>query len=277
MNQYQQPPLDFKKLRPIFLVVIAVIFLLSVGKFWITLQPGERGVIFRKFSSGLDKENIYTPGFIVIAPWNEMYVYEVKEQKEEEDMDVLDKNGLSIRIDITVRFHPVYDKIGHLHEEFGTNYVSRLVIPEVRSSVRKVMGRYEAEEIYSTKRSEVEGAIVEESAIILAENNVVMKTLLIRSISLPDKIRIAIDDKLKQEQEAAAYKYRLEKEESEAKRKIIAAQGEAESNRIVNSSLTDKLLKMRGIEATLKLAESPNAKVVVVGGKDGMPLILGNN
>ena len=141
-----------------------------------------------------------------------------------------------------------------------------------------VMGRYEAEEIYSTKRSEVENAIVEETALVLQANNVTMKTLLIRSITLPDKIRMAIDDKLKQEQEAAAYKYRLEKEESEAKRKIIAAQGEAEANRIVNSSLTPNLLKMRGIEATLKLAESPNAKVVVVGGgKEGLPLILGNN
>lgn len=193
-------------------------------------------------------------------------------------MNVLDKNGLAIRIDVTVRFHPVYDKIGYLHEEFGASYVTRLVIPEVRSSVRKVMGRYEAEEIYSTKRSEVESAIVEESALILRENNVAMKTLLIRSITLPDKIRIAIDDKLKQEQEAAAYKYRLQKEESEAKRKIIAAKGESEANRIVNSSLTDKLLKMRGIEATLELAKSPNSKVVIVGGgKNGLPLILGNN
>ena len=274
----QQPQFDLKKIRPLIFIVFGVFLLLSVGKFWVTIQPGERGVIFRKFSTGLDKGNIYPPGFTIIAPWNEMYIYEVKEQKEEESMDVLDKNGLSIRLDVTVRFHPVHDKIGHLHEEFGATYVQRLVGPEVRSSVRKVMGRYEAEEIYSTKRSEVEGAIVEETALVLHDNNVTMKTLLIRSITLPDKIRIAIDDKLKQEQEAAAYKYRLEKEESEAKRKIIAAKGEAESNRIVNSSLTPALLKMRGIEATLKLAESPNAKVVVVGGgKNGLPLILGNN
>ncbi|HHZ64961.1 MAG TPA: prohibitin family protein [Flavobacteriales bacterium] len=274
----QQPQFDIKKLKPLIFIIFGVFLLLSIGKFWITIQPGERGVIFRKFSTGLDKGNIYTPGFTIIAPWNEMYVYEVKEQKEEESMDVLDKNGLSIRLDVTVRFHPIYDRIGHLHEEFGATYVSRLVGPEVRSAVRKVMGRYEAEEIYSTKRSEVENAIVEETALVLQANNVTMKTLLIRSITLPDKIRMAIDDKLKQEQEAAAYKYRLEKEESEAKRKIIAAQGEAEANRIVNSSLTPNLLKMRGIEATLKLAESPNAKVVVVGGgKEGLPLILGNN
>ena len=180
-----------------------------------------------------------------------------------------------MNIEITVRFHPTYAQIGFLHEEFGKSYIDRLVIPEVRSSARKVMGRYEAEEIYSTKRNEVESAIIEETKDILAGNNVEMKALLIRSIRLPEKIRQAIDDKLKQEQEAAAYRYRLEKEASEAERKRIAAEGEAAANKIVNSSLTESLLKMRGIEATIELSKSNNSKVVVIGsGENGMPLIL---
>ena len=83
---------------------------------------------------------------------------------------------------------------------------------------------------------------------------------------------------IQQEQEALAYQFRLEKEKSEAERKRIAAEGEAKANRIINNSLTPNLLKMRGIEATSKLAESPNSKVIVVGsGKDGLPIILGNN
>ena len=215
------------------------------------------------------------PGFHFIAPWNDVFVYEVKEQKVEESMDILDKNGLSMNIEITVRFNPNYSQIGFLHEEFGKSYIDRLVIPEVRSSARKVMGRYEAEEIYSTKRNEVESAIIEETKDILAGNNVEVKALLIRSIRLPEKIRQAIDDKLKQEQEAAAYRYRLDKESSEAERKRIAAEGEAAANKIVNSSLTESLLKMRGIEATIELSKSNNSKVVIIGsGENGMPLIL---
>jgi regulator of protease activity HflC (stomatin/prohibitin superfamily) len=102
--------------------------------------------------------------------------------------------------------------------------------------------------------------------------------LLIRSIQLPDQIRIAIESKLQQQQEALAYQFRLDKEKSEAERKRIAAEGEARANNIVNSSLSDKLLKMRGIEATLELSKSPNSKIVIVGSsKDGLPLILGNN
>jgi regulator of protease activity HflC (stomatin/prohibitin superfamily) len=266
-----------QKVNPFVIIAGAIFFFLMLvgSQVAVTIKPGERAIIFRKFTSGLDKEHIFQPGFHLIAPWNDIYVYEVKEQKVEESMDILDKNGLSMNIEITVRFNPTYTQIGFLHEEFGKSYVDRLVIPEVRSSARKVMGRYEAEEIYSTKRNEVETAIIEETKDILAENNVEMQALLIRSIRLPEKIRQAIDDKLKQEQEAAAYRYRLDKEESEAERKRIAAEGEAAANRIVNSSLTPNLLKMRGIEATIELSKSNNSKVVVIGsGENGMPLIL---
>jgi len=266
-----------QKINPLIIVAGAVFFFLIMmgSQIAVTINPGERGVVFRKFTTGLDKENTFKPGFHLIAPWNDIYIYEVKEQKVEESMDILDKNGLSMAIDITVRYNPTFAKIGYLHEEFGRSYVDRLVIPEVRSSVRKVMGRYEAEEIYSTKRNEVESTIIEETKSILAENNVIMKALLIRSIRLPEKIRMAIDDKLKQEQEAAAYRYRIDKESSEAERKRIAAEGEAAANKIINSSLTPSLLKMRGIEATIELSKSNNSKVVIIGsGEDGMPLIL---
>lgn len=274
--------MDNRKLLPI--VVITVIALIVVvglsSSIFYTIQSNERAVIFKKFSGGLDKDNIVQPGFNIKAPWNDLYVYDVSENQAEETMDVLEKNGLSISVDISVRFHPMYEKIGEIHETFTRDYVNRLVIPEVRSTVRQVMGRFTAEEIYSTKRSEVEQAIITETERVLgnANNNIQMKALLIRSINLPAKIKTAIESKLQQEQEALAYRFRLDRETSEAERKRIAAEGESTANKIINNSLTDALLKMRGIEATLKLAESPNAKVVVIGqGEGGLPLILGNN
>jgi len=269
-----------KKQQSLIVIGLAVLFVVILlgNRLFITLDATERGVIFRPFSTGLDKENILSPGFHMIAPWNDVYVYDVKEQKSEEPMDVLSRNGLSINIDITVRFYPNYSKIGYLYEGFRLDYANLLVIPEVRSTVRQVAGRYTAEEIYSTKRQEVEKAIIDEAGLKLKENNIQMQALLIRSINLPNEIRKAIELKLTQEQEALAYRFKLEKETSEAERKRIAAEGEARANKIINSSLTPQLLKMRGIEATLKLGESQNSKVVIIGsGKDGMPLILGNN
>lgn len=264
----------------IIITVVAVVVLLLIfgSQMFFVLKPGERAVIFKKFSGGLDKDNIFVPGFHAIAPWNDVVKYDVKEQKSEETMDVLDKEGLSINVDVTIIFNPFYDKIGYLHENIGENYVSVMVIPNVRSAVRAVTGRYTAEEIYSTKRGEVEAEIIEATRSALAQKNIEMKDLLIRSIKLPEKIMQAIENKLQQQQEALAYQFRLDRERSEAERRRIEAQGIADYNKIISASLTPNILKQKGIDATLELANSPNSKVVVVGtGDEGLPLILGGS
>lgn len=274
--------MDNRKYLPLIIVgfiTVLVIFSFASSIFY-RIEASERAVLFKTLSGTLEKDAIIGPGWHVKAPWNEIYRYEVSESKVEETMDVLDKNGLNISVDVTVRFHPKYNAIGTIQENFRGDYIQRLVIPEARSTVRQVMGRYTAEEIYSTKRPDVEASIKEETRLVLGAegNDVEMKSLLIRSIKLPEQIKMAIENKLKQEQEALAYQFRLEKEKSEAERKRIAAEGEATANKIINSSLTPELLRMRGIEATKEIANSPNAKVIVIGGgDDGLPLILNGN
>lgn len=268
-----------RRIPLIILSIVAFFVLLGVSSsLFFTLNPSESAVIFYPFGKGLDKENILGEGFHMKAPWNETVIYDVSEISSDENMDITDKNGLLIHIDVTVRYKPQADKIGYLHQSFKGDYQTRFVVPEARSITRQIMAQFTAEEIYSTKRAEVEATIKSETAKKFHANYVSFIDILIRSIKLPDQIRESIQNKLQQQQEALAYQYRLEKEKSEAERKRIAAEGESRANNIINNSLTDKLLKMRGIEATLELAKSPNTKVIVVGsGKDGMPLILGNN
>lgn len=264
----------YKKLIIIASVLVLALIIFGSSMFYI-VQPGERGIIFRPFGSGLDTSYVSDPGLRVVAPWNEFIVYNVQERTTEETMDVLDKEGLSINVEISVRYNPIPLKLPYLHQRFGKEYVNQLIIPEVRSTVRQVMGRYTAEEIYSTRRAEVESEIINETTQKLQDNYVHTRAVLIRSINLPSQIKNAIEMKQQQEQEAKAYQYRLQKEESEAERKRIEAEGEARANNIISNSLTPNLLKMRGIEATLKLANSNNAKTVVIGsGSDGLPLIL---
>lgn len=246
---------------------------------FITLQPGERGVLFKRFSGGLDKENIYTPGFHVVAPWNQMFRYDVREQQLEEEMEVLSRNGLNIKVDVTVRYNPKYNKIGDLHAKFGRGFTNTLVRPETRSAVRKIIGRYEPEELYSTKRDEVQQLIQQDLEKSLDANYIDLKASLIRGIELPEKVKNAIEVKIEAEQSALKYKYILQQEQQEAERIIIAAKAKAEANKIISSSLTSNILKDKGIEATLQLANSPNSKIVIVGGdgSGGLPMILGGN
>jgi len=260
----------------VFLALIAIIIFSNAT--FLTIEAGERGVLFKRFAGGLDKENIYSPGFHVIAPWNDMYKYDVREQQIEEEMEVLSSNGLNIVVDVTIRFHPQYNEIGDLHESFGINYRETLVRPEMRSAAREVVGRFIPEELYSTKRDEVQTMIRADLEKTLNKNHLALKAVLIRDIELPDKVKTAIEEKLEAEQSALKYEFILAQERKEAERKIIEAEAKAASNRLLNASLSTNILRDKGIEATLELAKSPNTKIVVVGGSgDGLPLILNNN
>jgi regulator of protease activity HflC (stomatin/prohibitin superfamily) len=146
----------------------------------------------------------------------------------------------------------------------------------MRSETRKIVGQFTPEEIYSTKRQEVQTSVEEGLRVALKGKHVVVEAILIRNVDLPEKLKAAIAEKLEEEQRAEKMVYTLDRERQEATRKAIEAKGIAEFQRIVSQGLTKDLLRWKGIEATGQLASSPNAKVVVIGsGSDGLPLILG--
>ena len=195
-----------------------------------------------------------------------------------EKIKVLSSNGLEIQIDASAWYLPVYKDLGNLHQSLGENYLDRVIKPAIRSAARSVVGRYLPDELYSTKRDAIQVEIFQETKKILEKQYVQLNEVLVRDVTLPNTIKDAIERKLKQEQESLEYEFRLVTAAKEAEKVIIEAQGKADANRILSASLTDKILRDKGIEATLELAKSPNSKVVVIGsGKDGMPLILGDN
>lgn len=269
--------LNFPKLGlPIIFAVIIVIIFFS--KSFVTVEAGEAGVLWKRFAGGVViDEPALGEGFHVVAPWNKVYIYEVRQQELFEKMKVLSSNGLEIQIDASAWYLPVYKDLGNLHQSLGENYLDRVIKPAIRSAARSVVGRYLPDELYSTKRDAIQVEIFQETKKILEKQFVQLNEVLVRDVTLPNTIKDAIERKLKQEQESLEYEFRLVTAAKEAEKVIIEAQGKADANRILSASLTDKILRDKGIEATLELAKSPNSKVVVIGsGKDGMPLILGD-
>lgn len=279
MNRQQQPQLpQLPKgiIAIVFFVILAIIF---ISKSTITIKGGHRGVLYRTLGEGIvTDEPALNEGFQFMAPWNKVDIYEIRQQNMFiKDMEVLSSNGLEIKLDVSVLFQPKVDQLGLLHQTKGTGYDQVVIIPEIRSAARSVVGRYTPEQLYSSKRDAIQKEIYEEVRGKVAKQFVQINDVLVRDVTLPTSIKNAIERKLKQEQESLEYEFRLVKAEKEAEKQRIEARGKADANRILSASLTDKILKDKGIEATLKLSESPNSKVVIVGGKDGMPLILGNN
>ena len=257
--------------------VVGLIFLVMFGSsMFYTIDPGEKGILFKKFGGGLDKETIYGQGFHVIAPWNTLHVYDVKIHETFEKMEVLSKNGLSIKIDLSFRYMPIQEKIGYLHDEIGRNYLERIIKPEIRSVTREVIGNYLPEELYSTKREAIEDEIEALTRDKVEVKYLTLDAILIRDVTLPLTLRNGIEKKLVQEQESLEYEFKIDKARKEAERKEIEARGISEFQRIVNRTITPQLLKWKGVEATQEIAKSTNAKVIVIGNGDGdLTIILG--
>ena len=274
----QQPQFQFPKgILPI--VFIGIILLIFISKSTVTLEAGEAGVLWKRFGGGVVTDQPpLGEGFHLVAPWNKVIVYETRQQELTEKMKVLSSNGLDIQLEATAWYQPVTAELGFLHQTKGTNYLDRVLKPAMRSATRSVVGRYTPEQIYSSKRDAIQEEIFDETKKIVEDQYIQLNDVLVRDVTLPVAIKDAIEKKLSQEQTSLEYKFKLEIAQKEADKQIIEAQGKADANRILSASLNDWILKDKGIEATLKLAESPNSKVIVVGGgEDGLPLILGNN
>ena len=277
MEEYNIKIPKGSKSRNLALWIIGVIMvLIALLNSIVTIGPGEAGVIFRPLGMGVD--TLHPPlseGVHIVAPWNKVYVYNIRQQQLFETMKVLSQDGLDIKLDASIWFQPVVKDLAKLHKFRGRTYVDDVLKPAVRSATRSVVGRYTPEQIYSTKREAIQQEIYDETRKILANQYVQLNKILVRDVTLPTTIKTAIERKLKQQQEALEYEFKLQKEKKEAERKRIEAQGIRDFQHIVTEGISDKLLRWKGIEATLKLAESPNAKVIVIGsGKDGLPIIL---
>jgi len=273
-NQY--PKLTQTTIRiSIIALVIIIVTAMATGCMTTTIQSGEAGVKYSIFG-GTDLDFQYGEGLNLHAPWVDVIRYDVRVQEQLEPVTALSSNGLSIGMDASIRWRPTSDQLSLLHTTYGTEYYRKLVQPVLRSAVREVVGQYTPEELYASRRAELQEQIVLQVKDGVEGQFIQIDAVLIRDITLPDQIRSAIENKLQEEQEAERYEYTIQKERLEADRKRIEAEGQAEYQRIITQSLSAQFLRYKGIEATLNLAASENTKTIIVGaGESGLPLILG--
>jgi regulator of protease activity HflC (stomatin/prohibitin superfamily) len=263
--------------RRIPLLVLCLAALLAVGC-GTQIPSGHRGVFYSKFGSGTEFGKVYEEGFSWHMPWNSIFVYKVQLQENKEVLTVLSSDGATITIEVSIIYRPVEEKLDSLQVTIGPNYYEVALAPQVRGIARTVAGRYKPEEIYSTKREQLKDEIEAELRLAIADKFIQVENILIRDVQIPPEISKAINFKLTADQEAQRMQFTIKKEELEAERKRIEAQGIADFQQIVSKGITESLLKWKGIEATLKIAESPNTKVVIVGNDAGsLPIILGGD
>lgn len=254
---------------------ILLVLLIFSSSIFVTIGSGERGVKYQPLAGGLDQDDVYEQGLKFKMPWNTMIIFETRKQENEQSMEVLSSNGLDIKVDVSIRYRPEEEKIGYLYNEVGKNYLNKIIIPELRSATREVIGQYEPEELYHSDRKKIQSEIFKRTRNVLTKNYIALDAILIRSIQLPNQIKNAIERKLQEQQKIQQKEYSKETAKKEAERQKIEARGKAKANEILSESLTDEILQEKAISATEKLTKSDNSKVIVVGnGKDGLPVML---
>jgi regulator of protease activity HflC (stomatin/prohibitin superfamily) len=266
--------------RAPYLIVGSLLLLLALIVLWsrilIVVSPGQAGVLYRMLSTGTVTDHIYPEGLHVLQPLNTMYIYDTRIQIVFHDIDVLTSSGLPIKLSLAVRYQPIYELLGVLHQQVGPDYVNKIILPQIESVLRRKIGSYTPEEIY-TNREGVLSKIITLALEEVGRKFIQVDDIIIRSVELPESVRKSIEAKLINEQQFLAYKFKLQMEEEEVKRKHIEATGIRDYQKIVGETMTDKTVQYQGIQATLELSKSPNTKVVVIGNpKNGLPLILGD-
>jgi regulator of protease activity HflC (stomatin/prohibitin superfamily) len=296
---------------------ILMVSLLAIIVLWpyvvVTVPSGRVGVLWRRLyafdlycgcfagrGTAVDPRELREEGLHIIWPWDKLFLYDLRLQSATQTYNAISKDGVNVTAQINVRFQLAHNPVAVLHKFIGPDYLQSVIAPEIGSQARETISQYTAQEVY-TSREEIQEKIranaqrslgshlnklVQPEAMeeldpkhyndFLQDSIQILDTLVL-SIELPPDIVAAINRQTEQYYMIQEFKFRVEREAEESRRKQIEADGIAAFQQTVSKGISDSYLRWRGIEATLALAQSPNAKIVVIGtGKDGLPIILGN-
>jgi regulator of protease activity HflC (stomatin/prohibitin superfamily) len=266
----------FRRSKRIFiLLVLAAVVFIFRDRIFVTVGAGEVVVVYYRLFGGTEHNRVGQEGLHIIAPWDKSYRYVVRSQILVQPLTILSKNGMEVHLDAQIRFHPIPDMVPHLHRRFGPDYVNIYVTPQLKGSVQRVIGQFNAEEVYGSETGASVNRILENTKQLIGGEFLMIEDVALFNIKLPEQVQTAIQNKVEAQQNALAAVFKVEQEKEEARQKLEEAKGLQEYARTV-SRIPPSVLIWKGIEATQELAKSPNAKVVVIGAKGELPLILGN-
>ena len=267
------PPMVGKVLRSVTIVVaILIIFSVMFGSILVSVGAGEVGVKFNQFG-GVEPDEL-GEGLHIVPPWVSVTKYSVRsevytmsatpsegERVGDDQITALTSEGLTLGMDITVRYRMVPDEASTVHQKLGKTYAEKIIRPTIKSVIREIVSQHLALEVYGEKRQMVATEMQDELEIALAKDGIIVEEVLLRNVKLPDRVANAIEEKLQADQEAQRMVFVKQREQREAERKIIEANGianativqaygEAEALRIINQELSKNpdLIKYKYIQ-----------------------------
>lgn len=237
------------------------------------VPPAHIGVLV---TLGHVHETTLPSGLHLCNPLSHVTIFSTKTSLFEQQNHVPTREGLTVDLDTAVLFRIDQAKVREIYITLGVDFVRVVLEPELASAVRGLTSESEAKALYTSDRAEIQRKLKADLQKTLEPRGILLEDVLLKAVALPRQLIDSIELKAKAEQDAGRMEFVLAKERQEADRKSIEAKGIAEFQRIVSEGISPALLQWKGIEATEKLAESPNSKVVIMGNsKESLPVILG--
>jgi len=288
ISKSQDNTANNKFIRPIALLIglisTALVAIQALGRFALVIPAGEVGVVE---TLGEVSATTLNPGIHFLNPFAEVVTFSTRIQDIKETVDSTSKEGLNFKIDVSLQYRLDPLKAGDVFKKIGDpSQEKEIIISRFRSFIRQVTANYALTEIYGEKRVLISQSLHKAMKAQLEPLGFIVEETLLRNIILPENIQAAIQAKVAVEQETQKIGLEVIKAKKESERKIVEAKGTADaqkilsrgtsdSQKILSEGLTDKIIKLKAIEATQELAKSPNSKVIIIGGgQDRLPLIL---
>jgi regulator of protease activity HflC (stomatin/prohibitin superfamily) len=265
----------------------AAVVLLITGACGTTVQPGQRGLFWHPFTEGLSTEPI-KDGFYWRAPWNDVYLYDVRWQSFTESIDALSADDLQVLIKAAVILRPIPQEVYFLAHEVGSDYYARVVKPEFLAAVRSVVSGYSmvtVPEKSAEISSKVQAVVVEK----LKGRHLEVQSIALADVDFPQIVLHAIEQKQAKEQEKEQKEFELTiaskdaeiartrakgegdsiriRAEGEAEGLRIRAIGQAKAQETIAKTLTPDYLRF-------KLYDSQNSKFVLLPDKLNVPILI---
>ncbi|HEX9973353.1 MAG TPA: prohibitin family protein [bacterium] len=272
-KKVQRNNVTFQQIATSSLLVMAVAVIVALTQMFTQVPAGHVGVVD---FFGIVSDRTLPAGINLVNPLANVIKYSIQTKEHKETMQVLSREGLTIGLEVSALYRLNPDSAARVYKTVsGGDYETIILIPQFRSISRAVTASFQASALYSTERERLGSSIQEEFAKMVGPRGVIVEATPIRNVALPVQLTEAIEQKQRADQESQRMEFILTKEKQEADRKRIEAKGIADFQTIVAAGISEQLLRWKGIEATEKLAQSPNTKVIIVGaGKDGLPIIL---
>jgi len=270
---------------------VVLVFAIFLPMMAVTIPAGSVGVEWRRFGGGTKVTNPHSEGMALIMPWNRLFLYDTRVQVSNDRISALSADGLNVEVELAWAYHLVPEAAGLVHKVIGPDYGTQLIGRIVSSVVRSQMASFHSEELHSGERLNFEKSVNKNTASSLADveafknfpeyenlsskNWIIFENVMIKEVRFPPAVQDAYVRKNTARALVDEYNFRIVAEQKEVERKRTEALGIRGFQEIVNTGLSESYLKWRGIEATLALSQSSNAKVIVIGGGGaGLPLIL---